>query len=84
LSVPTPRRPRRLAGRWEVIGSALDSWQRTLRLCLILLVSVIPPAAAAVVVELIRHMLLCGSDRNTPETGNRQAEPLVSGLRGGC
>ena len=25
-----------------------------------------------------------GSDRSTPETGNRQAEPLVSGLRGGC
>jgi integrase len=24
-----------------------------------------------------------GSDRNTPETGNRQAEPLVSGLQGG-
>jgi hypothetical protein len=26
---------------------------------------------------------LFGSDRNTPETGNRQAEPLVSGLQGG-
>jgi DNA invertase Pin-like site-specific DNA recombinase len=25
-----------------------------------------------------------GSDRSTPETGNRQAEHLVSGLRGGC
>jgi hypothetical protein len=25
-----------------------------------------------------------GSDRNRPETGNRLAEPLVSGLRAGC
>jgi hypothetical protein len=34
------------------------------------------PAAAA--------STIFGSDRNTQETGNRQAEPLVSGLRGGC
>jgi hypothetical protein len=33
---------------------------------------------------LIRLLAYYGSDRNTPETGNRQAEPLVSGLRGGC
>jgi len=26
----------------------------------------------------------CGFDRNTPETGNRLDEPLVSGLRAGC
>jgi hypothetical protein len=27
-------------------------------------------------------MAYIGSDRSTPETGKRQAEPLVSGLRG--
>ena len=31
-----------------------------------------------------RRRTRSGSDRNTPETGNRQAGPLVSGLREGC
>jgi hypothetical protein len=42
-----------------VIESALDSWSRTFRLCLILLVTIAAPVAAAAVAELIRHMLLC-------------------------
>ena len=32
----------------------------------------------------IGRQLNNGSDRNTPETGNRLPEPLISGLRGGC
>ena len=57
LSVPVPRRPRHIPGRWEVIGSALESWGRTVRLCPILLVTAIPPVAAAVVALLIHHVL---------------------------
>jgi hypothetical protein len=57
LSVPVSRRPRRVGGRWDVIDSALDSWPRTFRLCLILLVTVLSPVAAAMAAELIRHML---------------------------
>ena len=34
--------------------------------------------------ELLAGGTVTWSDRSTPETGNRQAEPLVSGLRGGC
>jgi hypothetical protein len=59
LSVPAPRRPRRSSGRWEIVGSALDSWARTFRLCLILLVMTAAAVAAAAVAELIRHMVLC-------------------------
>jgi hypothetical protein len=59
MSVPAPREPRHDSGRWDVILSALDSWPRALRLCLILLVTIAAPVAAAVVAELIRHMLLC-------------------------
>jgi len=60
LSVPAPRRPRQSGGRWETIRYALDSNARTFRLCLILLVTIVAPVAAAVVAELIRHTLLCG------------------------
>ena len=58
MSVPAPRRPRHDA-RWETIRYALDSNARMLRLCLILLVTSLAPAAAAVVAVLIHHMLLC-------------------------
>jgi hypothetical protein len=59
MSVPAPREPRHDAGRWETIRYALDSNARTFRLCLIWLVTIAPPVAAAAVAELIRHMLLC-------------------------
>jgi len=58
MSVPAPRRPSHADGRWETIRYALDSNARTFRLCLILLVTVIPPIATAVVAVLIHHMLL--------------------------
>jgi hypothetical protein len=61
LSVPAPRRPRQGGGRWETIRYALDSNARTLRLCLILLVTIAAPVAAAAAAELIRHMLLCNA-----------------------
>jgi hypothetical protein len=57
MSVPARRGPRHGGGRWAVVLSALDSWPRTLRLCLILLVMITAPVAAAVIAELIRHML---------------------------
>jgi hypothetical protein len=58
MSVPAPREPRH-DGRWETIRYALDSNARTLRLCLIWLVVIAAPVAAAAVAELIRHTLLC-------------------------
>ena len=61
MSVPAPRPPCHDGGRWDTIRYALDSNARTLRLCLILLVTIVAPAAAAAVAELIRHMLLCES-----------------------
>ena len=59
MSLPAPREPRHDSGRWETIRYALDSNARTLRLCLIWLVAIASPVAAAVVGELIRHMVLC-------------------------
>lgn len=53
MSVPAPQDPRH-GGRWDAIISALDSWPRTFRLCLIWLVIASPAAA---IVELIRHAL---------------------------
>jgi len=57
------RRPAQLeprqGGRWETIKYAIDSNARTLRLCLICIVLVAAPVAAALVAELIRHMVLC-------------------------
>jgi hypothetical protein len=61
MSVPAPQEPRPGGGRWDVVLSALDSWPRTLRLCLIMLVTIAAPVAAAAAAELIRHMLLCGA-----------------------
>ena len=63
MSVPAPRQPRQGNGRWETIRYALDSNARTLRLCLILLVTRVAPVTAAVVAVLSRHPLLCGSPR---------------------
>ena len=60
MSVPAPQEPRHDGGRWDLVLFALESWPRTLRLCLILLVTITAPVAAAAVAELIRHMLLCG------------------------
>ena len=57
MSVPAPQEPRHDGGRWAVVLSALESWPHTLRLCLILLVTIAAPAAAAALAELIRHML---------------------------
>jgi len=59
LSVPAARRPSHEVGRWETVRYALDSNARTFRLCLILLVTIISPVAAAVIAVLIHHMLLC-------------------------
>jgi hypothetical protein len=61
LSVPAPRWPRHGGGRWVVIQSALGSWARTLRLCLILIVAAVAPCLAAVAAVLIHHFLLYGS-----------------------
>jgi hypothetical protein len=61
MSVPAPRRPSRADGRWETIRYALDSNARTFRLCMILLVTITAPVAAALVGVLIRHLLLCSS-----------------------
>ena len=61
MGVPAPREPRHGGGRWDAIISALDSWPRTFRLCLILFVAtVVSSGVVAVVVMLIRHMLLRG------------------------
>ena len=59
MNAPARRKPRHDSGRWDVILSALESWPRTLRLCLILLVTIAAPIAAVAVAELIRHLLLC-------------------------
>ena len=61
MSVPAPRQPRQGHGRWETIRYALDSNARTLRLCLILLVTTVAPVTVAVVAVLSRHPLLCGA-----------------------
>ena len=61
MSVPAPRRPSHADGRWETIRYALDSNARTFRLCLIFLVTIASPVAAAVAAVLIHHLLLCGS-----------------------
>ena len=59
MRVPASQRPSHGNGRWEIVGSALDSWARTFPLCLILLVMTAAPVAATAVAELIRHMLVC-------------------------
>ena len=46
MSLPAPRRPGHANGRWETVRYALDSNARTFRLCLILFVTAIAPAAA--------------------------------------
>ena len=57
MSVPAPRKPHQ-GGRWETIRYALDTNPRTFRLCLILFVAAVAPCLAAVIAEMIRHMLL--------------------------
>jgi hypothetical protein len=65
MSVPAPREPGQ-GGRWETIRYALDTNPRTFRLCLILLVTAVAPCLAAMVAELVRHLLLCGSRSGMP------------------
>ena len=77
MSLPTSRRPRHDGGRWDTIRYALESWPRTLRLCLILLVTIAAPVAAAALAELIRHMLLCGA----ADDGRRPAIPGTGSTR---
>lgn len=60
MSVPAPGEPHQ-GGRWETIRYALDNNPRTFRLCLILSVATVSPCLAAVIAEMIRHMLLCGA-----------------------
>jgi hypothetical protein len=61
MSLPTPRPPRHGGGRWDAIICALDSWPRTFRLCLIILVAtMVSSGMAAVVAELIRRLVLAG------------------------
>ena len=58
-SAPAPRELGHGGGRWDAIISALDSWPRTFRLCLILSVAtVVSSGLAAVVVMLMRRMML--------------------------
>jgi hypothetical protein len=52
------REPRHYCGRWETIRYALDSWARTFRLCLILLVAAaVSSGVASTVAVLIHHAL---------------------------
>ena len=57
MSVTSRDQPRQSiapSGRWETIRSALDSNARTARLCVIILVTSIPPA----VVTYLIHFLI--------------------------
>jgi hypothetical protein len=77
---PGPPRELRHGCRWTTIRYALDSNARTLRLCLILFVLIISPAAAAVITMLVRHILLRGlRARLGTETG---LEGISAGRRG--
>jgi hypothetical protein len=60
MSLPAPREPRQ-GGRWETIRYALDTNPRTFRFFLILCVATVALCLAAVIAEMIRHMLLCGA-----------------------
>jgi hypothetical protein len=83
MSVPAPRPPRN-DGRWETIRYALDSWARTFRLCLICLVLIAAPAAAAhPLAELIRPILLCGPVRDLGQASPYDPARAASGLRRG-
>jgi len=73
MSVPAPGEAGRSGGRWDAIISALDSWQRTFRLCLILVVAtVVSSGMTAVVLMLVRHMLLCGLELAEGGRGSRE------------
>lgn len=48
MSVPAHRVPCHGSARWETIRYALGTWGRTFRLCLILLVASITPAAGLI------------------------------------
>ena len=61
VSVPATRRPRHGGARWETIRYAIDDTARTIRLCLILLVTGISAAvgvAGAVLMHYVLMMLL--------------------------
>ena len=97
MSVPAPRKPRQDSGRWETIRYALDSNARTFRLCLIWLVVIVAPVAAAVVADLVRHMPLregraaCGLCSNDfgpggsqPPSPSHQSKSFASLLMSRC
>jgi hypothetical protein len=41
--------------KWAVIWGAIQDTRMTLRLCLVLLATALPPAAAALLVLVLRH-----------------------------
>ena len=86
MSTPAPQEPRHGGGRWETIRYALESNARTFRLCLILLVTIVAPVAAAVIAELIRHMLLCasGGPRLSVSDGGRAGAVTCAFRSAGC
>jgi hypothetical protein len=97
MSVHAPREPRHGGGRWDAVISALDSWPRTFRLCLIWLVAIAAPVTAAVLAELIRHMLLYersaaygaalerpGPDNGQPSSPSHQSNALAGLLTVWC
>ena len=55
MSVPAPGGRRHVSGRWETIRYAIGSNARTIRLCVICLVS--GPAAGTIIALIIRHVL---------------------------
>lgn len=55
ISTPPPGMPGD-SGRWKTIRYAIGSNARTVRLCLISLTAGVVPAAAAAVVEAVRHI----------------------------
>jgi len=57
MSIPAPREPRHGGGRWDAVIVALDSWPRTARLCVILLVgTAVSSGMATGVAELVMHV----------------------------
>jgi hypothetical protein len=56
MTLPEPQEPRD-GGRWATIRYALDSNERTIRLCVICVVLIAAPVAVAVIMLLIRHVL---------------------------
>lgn len=57
MTVPAPREPQHGRGRWDAVITALDSWPRTARLCVILLVGTAASSGVVTgVAELVMHV----------------------------